>query len=191
MARAAINLGVAPTGQGGDTFRTASQKNNDNSAELYAALGADGQGALPAALPVAKGGTGGGTAAAARTALGVDVTLASAVLDPANGGVMSISTVSGFTVSKYLNGDLWISGSLGNSPIAAVNGFADATVTIPSGFIGISSISIGHQPAGNIDCYGVAFAFPVSNTAVRYAIRNGATAAQNFLVNALIKGRWK
>lgn len=36
MARSVINLGVAPTGQGGDTFRTASQKNNDNSAELYA-----------------------------------------------------------------------------------------------------------------------------------------------------------
>lgn len=57
MARAAINLGVAPTGQGGDTFRTASQKNNDNSAELYAALGATG-GTLPAALPQNKGGTG-------------------------------------------------------------------------------------------------------------------------------------
>lgn len=71
MARAAINLGVAPTGQGGDTFRTASQKNNDNSAELYAALGAPSNGQLPAALPLAKGGTGGTDAATAQLALGL------------------------------------------------------------------------------------------------------------------------
>ncbi|NNB67687.1 hypothetical protein BFW91_01910 [Pseudomonas fluorescens] len=59
MARSIINLGVAPTGQGGDTFRTASQKNNDNAAELYSALGAP---------------TGAITPAGARTALGVPLT---------------------------------------------------------------------------------------------------------------------
>lgn len=71
MARAAINLGVAPTGQGGDTFRTASQKNNDNSAELYAALGAPANGQLPPALPLAKGGTGGTDEGTARASLGL------------------------------------------------------------------------------------------------------------------------
>ncbi|MCK3852082.1 hypothetical protein [Pseudomonas sp. W2Jun17] len=71
MARSAINLGTAPTGQGGDTFRTASQKNNDNSNELYTALGAPANGQLPAALPVAKGGTGGTTQLAARQGLGL------------------------------------------------------------------------------------------------------------------------
>ncbi|MBJ2303207.1 MULTISPECIES: phage tail fiber protein [unclassified Pseudomonas] len=71
MARQSINLGTAPTGQGGDTFRTASQKNNDNSNELYTALGAPANGQLPAALPVAKGGTGGTTQLAARQGLGL------------------------------------------------------------------------------------------------------------------------
>lgn len=71
MARQSINLGTAPTGQGGDTFRTASEKNNDNSNELYTALGAPANGQLPAALPVAKGGTGGTTQLAARQGLGL------------------------------------------------------------------------------------------------------------------------
>ena len=71
MARQGINLGTAPTGQGGDTFRTASQKNNDNSNELYTALGAPANGQLPAALPVAKGGTGGTTQVTARQGLGL------------------------------------------------------------------------------------------------------------------------
>jgi hypothetical protein len=64
MARSIINLGVAPTGQGGDTFRTASQKNNDNSAELYAgpggrALVANAKDPVPGRVPtVGYGGIG-------------------------------------------------------------------------------------------------------------------------------------
>ncbi|QKK95961.1 hypothetical protein GEV38_07995 [Pseudomonas sp. 13159349] len=70
MAKQTINLGSAPTGQGGDTPRSANVKIDANFDELYDALGAGGAPkALPAALPVAKGGTGATNSASARVAL--------------------------------------------------------------------------------------------------------------------------
>ncbi len=71
MAKQTINPGTAPTGAGGDTFRSGSAKLQANDDELYAQLGATAQGVLPAALPVNKGGTGATTVAAARTNLGL------------------------------------------------------------------------------------------------------------------------
>lgn len=71
MAKQTINPGTAPTGAGGDTFRSGSAKLQANDDELYVQLGANAQGVLPGALPVNKGGTGGTTAAAARTNLGL------------------------------------------------------------------------------------------------------------------------
>lgn len=71
MAKQTINPGTAPTGAGGDTFRSGSAKLQANDDELYAAFGASG-GVLPVALPIAKGGTGATTAAAARTNLGIN-----------------------------------------------------------------------------------------------------------------------
>ena len=40
MAKQTINQGTAPTGAGGDTFRTGSAKLQANDDEIYAALGA-------------------------------------------------------------------------------------------------------------------------------------------------------
>ncbi|ENX29116.1 MULTISPECIES: hypothetical protein [Acinetobacter] len=71
MAKQTINQGIAPTGAGGDTFRSGSAKLQANDDEIYSQLGANTQGVLPAALPVNKGGTGATTAAAARTNLGL------------------------------------------------------------------------------------------------------------------------
>lgn len=71
MAKQTINPGVAPTGAGGDTFRSGSAKLQANDDELYVALGASG-GVLPAALPINKGGTGATTIVAARANLGLD-----------------------------------------------------------------------------------------------------------------------
>lgn len=70
MAKQSINQGTAPTGAGGDTFRSGSAKLQANDDELYAALGASG-GVLPAALPIGRGGTGAMTAAEARSNLGL------------------------------------------------------------------------------------------------------------------------
>ena len=66
MARQEINLGTSPTGFGGDPPRTASQKINFMTQELY-----EGLPTTAAPLPIAKGGTGGKTPEAARTGLGL------------------------------------------------------------------------------------------------------------------------
>ncbi|HAB02351.1 MAG TPA: hypothetical protein DCE25_05245 [Pseudomonas sp.] len=68
MSKQVINLGSAPTGQGGDTPRSANIKIGANFDELYEQLGGN---TLPAALPVAKGGTGSTTPAGARGNLGL------------------------------------------------------------------------------------------------------------------------
>lgn len=79
MAKKSFNAGVAPTGIGGDTNRQANTKWESNFTELYKAMGAvvggvnsgaDGA-VLPAALPIANGGTGATTAAAAKINLGL------------------------------------------------------------------------------------------------------------------------
>ena len=72
MAKQTINQGTAPTGAGGNTFRSGSAKLQANDNELYNWIGnGSSVTTLPASLPVAKGGTGATTAAAARTALGL------------------------------------------------------------------------------------------------------------------------
>lgn len=72
MAKQTINPGTAPTGAGGDTFRSGSAKLQANDDELYDFIGgAAGTTTLPAALPTTKGGTGATTTAAARANLGL------------------------------------------------------------------------------------------------------------------------
>lgn len=80
MARQSFKPGIAPTGVGGDTNRSANTKWEANFTELYKAMGAvvnsansGAEGAvLPASgLPIANGGTGATTAVAARTNLGL------------------------------------------------------------------------------------------------------------------------
>ncbi|WP_277590515.1 hypothetical protein [Pseudomonas chlororaphis] len=94
MSKQVINLGVIPTGVGGDTPRSANTKVNDNFAELYSVLGATGSpSTLPAALPVANGGTGDTTAGGARTKLGLG-----------NSAVANIGFESGNVADAYAIG---------------------------------------------------------------------------------------
>jgi len=93
MAKQTINQGTAPTGVGGDTFRTGSAKLQANDDELYAAFGASG-GVLPVALPIVKGGTGATTAANARNNLGLGTaatgTLTTSYQDSTVGRVLKV-----------------------------------------------------------------------------------------------------
>lgn len=91
MAKQTVNQGTAPTGAGGDTFRSGSAKLQANDDEIYAQLGGTGtgNGTLPAALPITKGGTGATTAAVARTNLGLG-TAALLNAGTASGNVMQV-----------------------------------------------------------------------------------------------------
>ena len=73
MAKQSINQGTAPTGAGGDTFRSGSAKLQANDDELYDFIGGKANTTtLPSALPVTKGGTGATTAEQARVNLSLD-----------------------------------------------------------------------------------------------------------------------
>lgn len=143
-------------------------------------------------LPVAKGGTGGNTQASARAALGVDVTLASAILDPASGGLMSSSVVSGFTIVKFANGIMCMMVALPDTAQIAANGSLNSSVTIPSGFISAAAIypQVIATGATTVDHYGVGNYYVANSTSFNFGIKNGATA-QAFQVRAIVWGRWK
>ncbi|WP_409303542.1 hypothetical protein [Pseudomonas sp. KCJK8993] len=72
MARKNIELGVIPTGQGGDTFRSAMTKINGMTEELYTAIGEVGNGAVKSAAGVKPDATGDIPKAALATAIGLD-----------------------------------------------------------------------------------------------------------------------
>ena len=110
MAKQTINPGVAPTGAGGDTFRSGSAKLQANDDEIYAQLGATPQGVLPAALPVNKGGTGATKAADARSNLGLGTaataTLTTSKLDGTVGRVLKVGDFGiGTTSNSYASVD--------------------------------------------------------------------------------------
>lgn len=149
MTKQVVNLGVAPTGQGGDTPRSANVKIAANFDELYAAFGASGSPqALPAALPVAKGGTGGTTAAAAKTALGIgDVGVAQAwqnmvsqrslgtLYTNTSGRPIQLSAQAGPASSLNTALNITIGGAVVYAGYAAAAGvyIATATVIVPPG----------------------------------------------------------
>ena len=73
MVKQVVNIGtVELRGRDGDTNRVANEKFQANHNETYKALGADGEGNLPTALPIENGGTGATTATNARANLDVD-----------------------------------------------------------------------------------------------------------------------
>lgn len=111
MAKQTINQGTAPTGAGGDTFRSGSAKLQANDDELYAQLGATAQGVLPNALPVSKGGTGATTAAAARTNLGLG-TAATATLTTSRteSNVGRVIKVGDYGLGSLLHSEILVEG---------------------------------------------------------------------------------
>ncbi|WP_244782456.1 phage tail protein [Acinetobacter sp. F-1] len=109
MAKQTINQGTAPTGAGGDTFRSGSAKLQANDNELYSQLGATAQGVLPAALPINKGGTGATTAAAARANLGINWTTS-----PTDTTKNSLLKVGDFGIGSFI--------SLGATPLSDLRG---------------------------------------------------------------------
>lgn len=125
MAKQTINQGTAPSGAGGDTFRSGSAKLQANDNELYNWIGnGSSVTTLPAALPVAKGGTGATTTAAARTNLGLG-TAATATL--------TVSTTDATTGRVVRVGDFGIGTVSNNVGYHDLEKFANKK-SIPTGF---------------------------------------------------------
>ncbi|MCU4630565.1 phage tail protein [Acinetobacter variabilis] len=144
MAKQTINPGTAPTGAGGDTFRSGSAKLQANDDELYAQLGATAQGVLPAALPINKGGTGGTTAAAARSNLELGnaalATLTASITDTSPGRVMRVGDLGvGVNGGELINIPLAVGEK--NIPYRRVAGDSLAAHGLPAGTFALSTFS--------------------------------------------------
>lgn len=116
----------------------------------------------------------------------------SVTIDPAAGGLMSSTVVSGFTVSKYANGAMTIQGQLANIESVPANSYVAKTVPIPSGFGGaiLPFPDVTLAPHASNDNYGVTTCYMESLTSVSFTVRNG-TVVQTFGAYILIHGRWK
>lgn len=141
MAKQTINQGTAPTGAGGDTFRSGSAKLQANDNELYAQLGANTSGVLPAALPIDKGGTGSTTAAAARANLSLGTaataTLTTSTTDIIVGRVLKVGDFGwGATKSSALSlPQVFKEGTKEQLAVTqVVNNTSDAAIGNGSGF---------------------------------------------------------
>lgn len=205
MSKQTILLGTAPTGVGGDTPRSAFTKSQSNFDELYTFLGASGSpAALPPALPVAHGGTGGNTQALARAGLGLkSAALADAVGSVSQSGGVSTGAIiergsnSNGEFTKYADGtlDCWITGS--NATSVPTNTGIEITVNYPQTFVGVPTIT---------GCCGLSTG-GTSGLAARIAIgfpftASGASSARVHIFNTtgitiggfsyflIIKGRW-
>lgn len=144
MAKQVINLGTAPSGAGGDDRRSAWIKAIANFDEIYAALGGN---ALPAALPIAKGGTGGTTPAAAKAALGIgDIGMGQVWLAVSRslnttytnttGKPIQISVFGGPTSSADIGYQVWVNGtsvSIGTYSASPGRYISSGCVIIPPG----------------------------------------------------------
>lgn len=150
---------------------------------------------LTTALPVNQGGNGTttGISAQAQAALNTKFDATNAILDPQNaGGLMSSTVVSGFTIEKFLNGVLRVSGA-GGSATWPANNLSPSYLTIPNaGFIALSSatVVVSATPSSTFDTYGVISAYLNAQQSITYVNRNGPVA-QTFEIRVEITGRWK
>lgn len=127
-----VNLGTAPTGAGGDTFRSTGEKMNANFSELYDFItGTTDATTLPTALPIAKGGTGATSASDARTNLGL-------------GSAATANTTSSSTDTT--SGRLLKTGDFGIG--ATVIPLKWANTEVPS----VSEVGAGFYRHGNNSC---------------------------------------
>lgn len=111
------------------------------------------------------------------------------LIDPQLGGLMSMTTVSGFTVFKYLNGQMIVQGPVPTTPSIAANSQFTISVAIPVAF-----------PAGNVSLVGTLYPSVGNDFAIRNTQAPGSTAylfcangasAQTFSGNIMLVGRWK
>lgn len=120
-------------------------------------------------------------------------TTANSQLDPAlgTGGLMSSTVISGWTVSKYANGEIILVSPFDYLTSFAANELRVVDVNIPVTILSFKpSIAITVvTPASVYDCT-VPSSWMPGPTSVRFAVKNGGTA-QTFNRSIMVKGMWK
>ena len=198
MAKQTINLGTAPTGVGGDTPRSAFTKAQANFDELYVALGASGSPAsLPAAIPVAQGGTGGNTQATARTGLGLgSAAVSDAVGLMSNNAIIESGSNSSGTWTKYIDGTMichfvFSTGYAINLAFGSVFYGSGPSLTFPQAFISAPRLSIQCQITGGGGWVGRGIAPTATATGPYIIISPISRSAETVAVEYIAVGRWK
>ena len=125
----------------------------------------------------------------------IDPTLETAARDPEalTGGLIYTTVISGYTVFKFSNGLLMLTGQAGESGVLPANTATTATITLPTiGFISLNFI----QPSAMItpyqayDLVGAPQCIMTSLNALRLIITTGPTS-QNSARAVTVWGRWK
>ncbi|MDF3199074.1 hypothetical protein P3C29_10290 [Pseudomonas sp. 1912-s] len=121
---------------------------------------------------------------------------ATAITDPANGGVLSMTTVGTVAIYKFANGLLLMSGIfLAQSDVLPANTLTTFNITLPAS-AGVGVDYTFSNPDLNAvallvhDHYGLVTNQFASTTIVQVGIRTGATA-QRFQIKGVITGKWK
>ena len=195
MARQEIILGTPPQGLGGDPPRTASTKINAMTAEVYVALGGSGSNlALPAALPVIKGGTGNSTGTASKLAVAAIVGTVSQSGGVPTGALME-SGVNGAGQYWRFAGGLQVCINEFTANLA-VNGSANGMFYTSTAFAMPAAFASGSTPqfsfSARLPGAIVWGEFSSWNGAVAemFIISGSSTSAANIIVKMIAVGRW-
>ena len=188
MARQEIILGTPPTGLGGDTPRVASSKINAMTLDLFAALGAV-DGALPPALPVAKGGTGNTTGAAPRLAAAAMLGAVAQSGGVPTGAIFERGSNANGEYTKFADGTM-ICYRIGISAAATANTMLVTSVIFPAAFSVIPMV-VGELigPTSNDNISVLRFSAAGGTPASGY-IQLKADITQTYLLGYTAIGRW-
>lgn len=111
------------------------------------------------------------------------------LLDPQTaGGLMSMTTVSGFTVFKYANGQMMVQGPIPTTPSIGANTQFTVSVAIPVTLMGFVTLVATLYPSVGND-FAIRNTQAPGTTAFIFCA-NGASA-QTFSGNLTLLGRWK
>ncbi|WP_445572072.1 hypothetical protein [Pseudomonas sp. E102] len=198
MSKQVINLGTAPTGVGGDTPRSAFTKAQSNFDELYAALGASGSpAALPAVIPIAKGGTGNATGTATKLAAAAMVGTVSQSGGVPTGAIIERGSNTNGSFVKFADGTMicWHLASLGSIPVTNAAGgvvysVAQLGLPFPFPFAGSPSVLISSISSGGLSWISMGSALPTSSSTQNYFVLAPVAATIAITVMMIATGRW-
>lgn len=113
------------------------------------------------------------------------------IMDPANGGLMNLSIISGWSVAKYSNGVIVMVSPLEAVASIAANTTASLDIALPVSLFNLGQViaSANVIPNGVYNYTVPAIWLPTASVA-RLIINNGSTA-QGFSRSVRIEGQWK